>query len=340
MRIDYAPWGETLSELTAAATAAEAAGAGVLWLPELHRSATVVAAAVAPTVRTAGVGTAVALAFARSPMVTALAALDLDELAGGRFVLGLGTGARRLIEEWHGAEWERPVARLRDTVTAIRAFVAGAHLGAPIAHEGAVRRMRVSGYQRPYPPVRREIPIYLAAVGPQLVRLAGEIADGWLSHELCSPTYLTEVVLPRLDAGLAKAGRDRSRLEVVASLCCSITDDAIVARRRAAGTVGFYASVAGYREFFEAHGLGAEQDRVIAARKAGGGANRLADSVPDAMIEPLVAAGTPEQVAARIGEYEGTADVVKLSPAVYGLPPQDIRACQARLIDLIRELSR
>src|SRR5690606_19120882 len=116
VRITYGPWGETLEELAAAARAAEEAGAEVVWVPELHRSATVSAAAPAGAAATARVGTAIALAFARSPMVTALEALDLDELSGGRFVLGLGSGVKRLNEDWHNARWGKPVGHLRETV--------------------------------------------------------------------------------------------------------------------------------------------------------------------------------------------------------------------------------
>ncbi|MBF6331153.1 LLM class flavin-dependent oxidoreductase [Nocardia transvalensis] len=340
MRVDYAPWGQTLAELAEAARAAESAGAATIWVPELHRSATISAAAVAPALTRAGVGTAVALGFARSPLVTALEALDLDELAGGRFVLGIGTGTRRLMRDWHDADWEQPVARMRDTVAAIRTFVAGAHRGEPMDNRGSVRRLRMRGYRRPYRPVRQAIPIHLAAVGPRLTRLAGEIADGWLSHELCSPKYLNDVVLPRLAEGLGASGRSRPQLRVVASVCCSVDDDATAAWRRARGTVGFYASVAGYRDLFEAHGLADEQAEVVRERRAGADADALAHAVPESMVRPLVAAGTVDEVVERIGAYAGKADAVKLSPAVYGVAPQEVRTIQGRLFEVIREVAR
>ena len=97
--ITYGPWGETLEELVDASRRAEAAGADVIWVPELHRSATVGAAALAAGTSTVGVGTAIALAFTRSPMVTALEALDVDEMSGGRFILGIGSGVQRLNED-------------------------------------------------------------------------------------------------------------------------------------------------------------------------------------------------------------------------------------------------
>ena len=228
MRITYGPWGETLAELADAARAAEDAGAEVVWLPELHRSATVAAAAAVAATRTVGVGTAVALAFTRSPMVTALEALDLDDLSGGRFVLGLGTGVQRLNEDWHHVDWGRPALHLRETVRNIRAFWAGCTTGAPIELDGERAPMRIRGYQRPYPVLRTDIPVYLAAMGPVLTRLAGEIGDGWISHELTSPAFLADRVLPELAAGLERGGRPRDEVDVV-------TSPVLLGRRRPGG---------------------------------------------------------------------------------------------------------
>ncbi|MFI9559621.1 LLM class flavin-dependent oxidoreductase [Nonomuraea endophytica] len=401
MRITYGPWGETLAELTGAARAAEEAGAEVVWLPELHRSATVTAAAVAPVLSRAGVGTAVALAFTRSPLTLALEALDLDELTGGRFVLGLGVGARRLNERWHHVAADRPVTRLRETVEIIRAVVAGT----PPVVEGETRRADLRGFRRPHRPVRAAIPIYLAAVGPQLTRLAGRIADGWISHELCSPAYVREHVLPNLSQTTAPdhdkspvperdpgGGPERSEepgvrvraganldgspgvradlgvgscaglgglsgvragpgvgpcagpgvgtgVDVVVSGCCAIDADPAEARRQAKGVLGFYASVATYCDFFAFHGLADEQEAVIEAFRSGTPADGLAAAVPDRMVERLALAGTPAQVAAGIDAYRGLATTIKLTPPVYGRPPEAVRASQARIIALIKELT-
>src|SRR5690606_4358622 len=126
--------------------------------------------------------------------------------------------------------------------------------------------MSIRGYQRPYPVAREKIPVYLAAMGPAMTRLAAEIGDGWISHELCSPEYLAKAVRPQLDAGVARvAGKTPAELDVVVSACASVDADRKAARRRAAGLVGFYASVRTYADFFAFHDLSAEQDGVIAA---------------------------------------------------------------------------
>ncbi|WP_433382805.1 LLM class flavin-dependent oxidoreductase [Actinoplanes sp. CA-142083] len=335
MRLDVQPWGESLAELLSAARDAEAAGAGVAWAPELHRSAPVVAAALATATSRVGVGTGIALAFARSAMLTALSAADLDELSGGRFRLGLGTGVGRLNRDWHGVAFDQPVARLRDTVAIVRAVLAG---GDPLVHSG-VRSISVHGWRRPYPPVRPNIPIYLAAVGPRLVRLAGEVADGWLSHEICPPAALRTRIWPALAVGLDRSGRERRAFDVVAAACCSVSADAFEARRRAANVVGFYASVRSYADMFAAGGFGAVTAAASAALRSGRPADALGDLVPDDMIDAYAIAGTPSFCASRISDFSGLADAVKLSPPSYGLAADEVRDAQKSLLELVGSMS-
>lgn len=335
-RITYGPWGESLEELVAASRAAEEAGAEVLWLPELHRSATVPAALIAAATSHVKVGTAIALAFARSPMITALEALDIDEASGGRFLLGLGPGVRKLNEDWHNVQWGKPVAHIRETVAAIRHFVANAGTGHPMILEGTHEPMRIRGYERPFAQARQDIPVYLAGMGPAMTRLAGRIGTGWISHELCSPDWLRERALPALEEGLQRGERHREDLDVVVSASCSIDADGALARRRAAGVAGFYASVRTYADFFEFHGLGEDQKRVIEAFRSGTGAEHLSDAVSTPMIDTLTLAGTASEVGARIEGYTGLADSVKITPPTH-LEPEETRRAQDRIIEFIRE---
>ncbi|GGN24406.1 alkanesulfonate monooxygenase SsuD/methylene tetrahydromethanopterin reductase-like flavin-dependent oxidoreductase (luciferase family) [Actinoplanes campanulatus] len=338
MRLDVQPWGETMAGLVSAARAAEAAGAGVVWAPELHRSAFVTASALAAgTGREAGghsrigIGTGIALAFARSAMLTALAAADLDELSEGRFRLGLGTGVARLNQDWHGVSFDRPLPRLRDTVAIVRAVLAG---GDPIVHKG-LRSIRVRGWRRPYPPVRPHLPIYLAGVGPAMVALAGEVADGWIAHELCPPTELRERIRPALQSGLARRTAPSAGFDVVAAACCSVDPDPAVARRRAANVVGFYASVRSYADMFGAAGFADVCAAASEALRSGRPADCLGDLIPDAMVDAFTIAGTPAHCAVRILEYDGLADAIKLSPPSYGLPADEVRHAQNRLLELV-----
>lgn len=339
LRITYGPWGETLEELRQAAQDAERAGAEVVWFPEMHRSATITAACAAEATTTAGIGTAIALAFVRSPMITALEALDIDELADGRLRLGLGSGVQRLNEDWHNARWGKPVAHLRETVAIIRHVVANAGRGEPMIVDGEWEHLRVRGYRRPFGQARRQIPVYLAGVGPAMTRLAGEIGEGFISHELCSPSYLERRLLPRLAEGRAVAGRTSDSLDVVVSACCAIDDDPAQARRWASGLVAFYASVRTYADFFGFHGFGRDQQHVIERFRDGVSSDDLGDAVPDEMVDALTLSGTPDHVRTRLRAYEGLATAVKLTPPTHGLTAAETRQAQARILEMISELA-
>ncbi len=129
--------------------------------------------------------------------------------------------------------------------------------------EGEYEPMRIRGYERPFPVLNPDIPVYLAAMGPLMTRLAGEIGDGWISHELCSPDYLAERVLPDLERR-ASTGQGRSDATTSTSSCRRAARSprtSRVARRRVAGLVGFYATVRTYADFFDFHDLADDQQR-------------------------------------------------------------------------------
>jgi len=337
LRVTFGPWGRTLAELAEAAASAERAGAQVVWAPELHRSATVSVAAMARATRQVTVGTAIMLAFTRSPMTLALEAMDLDELSGGRFILGLGTGVQRLNELWHNARWGKPVPHLREVVRDVRAFWSAAARGRDIDLAGSYEPIRIKGYRRPFHQQREAIPIYLASMGPLMTRLAGEVGDGWISHELISPDFLSDQIMPGLREGITASERLDTDFDVVVSAVCSIDRDRAVARRRAAGTVGFYASVRTYSEFFAFHGLASEQERIIAEFRANGDAEALADVVPPRMIDELTISGTPEDLVAGLQRYEGLATSIKLTPPTHGIDEAATRECQEWIITAIAE---
>ena len=202
--------------------------------------------------------------------------------------------------------------------------------------------MRIRGYERPFAVQRTDIPVYLAAMGPLMTRLAGRDR-----RRLDQPRALL-AALPR-GAGPARPrrrhrggrGATRADLDVVVSACCSVSADPAVARRGSAGLVGFYATVRTYADFFDFHGLADDQQAVIEAFRAGDGADYLADSGrPTEMVDALTMTGTRDDVIARIAAYDGLADSVKLSPPTHGLPAAEIaRGARTRSSTLIAELT-
>jgi probable F420-dependent oxidoreductase len=304
--------GQTPDEIVDFAVAAEAAGFARLWAPELTRSATVPLALAAASTHRIELATGIALAFTRSPFTLALEMLDLDELSSGRLSIGLGAGVKRLNERWHGVTYDPPVRRMRETVAALRELVRTMPTDDATRSEGRLVDIDVVGYRRPFEAPRSEIPVWLAAVMPGMAGLCGEIADGFLDHPVTTLDWLDERLRGAIAAGAERAGRDMPQI-AAALICAASADDPDGARRAAACTVGFYATVRTYEELFQRHGFA---ERLAPIRKAflTRDPDRLADAVGDEMTAMFAAAGTPEEVRARAKIYEGRADRLWVTP--------------------------
>ncbi|MGI9667743.1 MAG: LLM class flavin-dependent oxidoreductase [Acidimicrobiia bacterium] len=337
MEIDLACWGRDLNSYVANAVAAERAGIRRVWSAELHRSPFVPLAAVATATETIEIGTGIALAYVRSPMAIATAALDLDELSDGRFTLGLGSGVKTLIERHHDAEFSEPVTRLSDTIAIVRALMGEMHTGDRIGYEGRTRSLDLRGYRRPHPPVRGPVPVAVAGVGPRMIGLAGAEADAWIGHELMSPEYLRSVVLPGLHRGKESAGRD-SDPAVIVSASTSIHSDRATAYRRAAATVAFYASVKTYEPFFAFHGFEKEAGSIRDLFRAGEHA-AMVDVVPNEMVDAVAIAGTPSDLAEKLAPYRDLADTVKLGPTTYLLTNDEVQQSVDAIITSVAALT-
>lgn len=192
--------GETLEEFIEAGINAEEKGFSTLWTSELHRTPFVPLTALATNTSRIKLGSGVALAFLRSPLTLALTALDLNEISNGRFILGLGSGVKNLNEFWHDVRFGSPVKHISDVITICRKVMKESHLN-PIKYEGAEKSISLVGFDRPFTPKETDIPIYMGSVGPLMTKKCGEIAQGWISHELCSPQYLKSNIIPKLEEG-------------------------------------------------------------------------------------------------------------------------------------------
>ena len=169
----------TVAEVVEAGRLAEEAGLAEVWTTEFtDRSATVPLAALAVTTERIGLGTAIAYAFGRTPLVIAAEARDLDQLSGGRLILGLGTGTRRMQRDWHGLDGEHPAPRMEELIPLLRRILR-LHEG-PIDHEGRFYRLAVKPTAPVPPPLRTDLPIYLAGVGARMVEAAGAV--GWTTE--------------------------------------------------------------------------------------------------------------------------------------------------------------
>lgn len=299
-----------LDELGALAKACEDAGFESLWVPETARTAYIQAAVVGAATSRARIGTAIALAFPRSPVITAMEARDLAELTGGRFILGLGTQVKRVNELRYATAFEHPQPKIQEVIEVCRAVWASFG-GEPIDHRGRFYTVTMP----PFPgagPVG-EIPIHVAAVNERMVRMAGEVCDGWLGHPFTSVDFLVEQQLPVLRDAAEKAGRKPSDVEVVQSVITSIADSREEALPAAKLQIAFYGTTRTYRAVFEQHGWGEVVDPLREAFKAGD-LQRMQDLITDEMADTYAVAGTAAEVVEGVRRFEPHADTIVLNP--------------------------
>jgi alkanesulfonate monooxygenase SsuD/methylene tetrahydromethanopterin reductase-like flavin-dependent oxidoreductase (luciferase family) len=259
-------------------------------------------------------------------------ALDIDEISGGRFRLGLGAGVKRLNETWHAVEYGKPAPHLRETIEATRLIVENASAGEPIRFEGEYQDIDIKGWVRPHKAVRERVPIYAAAMREGMCRMAGDVADGLIGHPMCPPRWIDEVMAPSFERGLARSGRQRAELDFVPTVCCVIDDNEARALDAARRTVAFYATVRTYRPLWELHGFA---DAAAAAGDAfrKGDLAAVPEAIPDEMVEAYTAAGPLDKVRERVAEIAERGDGIWLTPTTYFIPPEQIGEYQRRIVE-------
>ena len=307
-------------QIAAAAAVAENRGFDTTWSPEFYtRSAVVTLAQMATTTSRVRIGSSIAYGVGRSPLTIATEARSLDEVSNGRLVLGLGTGTRRMMRDWHGVDPEGPASRMEELVPLLRRLWRLHE--APVRHDGRFYHVDVTATAEVDPPVRADIPVYTAGVNSRMVEVAGRVADGFLGHPLFAPSYLTEVVRPAIERGAAKGERDPGRVAVCGVVICSVAENEEQARREVAGQLAFYSAPKAYGAVLEREGFGDAASAIrdaFAARDFGA----MIKAVPDAMIDALAVAGTPTQVAEQLRRYDGVLDHVIVYPPSFQLSAQ------------------
>jgi probable F420-dependent oxidoreductase len=263
-------------------------------------------------------GTSVALAFPRSPMLTAVAAWDLQRVTHGRHILGLGSQVRRHIERRFSAPFTPPVARLREYARAVR-HAWGAFQGQhDLAFQGDYYHLDyLPAAMNPGSLAEGPPPLYLAALGPMMFQAAGAVADGALIHPIHTPEYLRTVAEPAIARGLAQAGRRREQFALAATVLCIVDEDPAEAAREAVRRqFAFYASTPAYRPVLELHGWQALGDQLRALVRRGD-PEAMAAVVPDDILDAFcVSAPTWDEAVDRARRrYRGLVDRVMFQSA-------------------------
>jgi probable F420-dependent oxidoreductase len=262
-------------------------------------------------------GTAIAIAFARTPMTLASVAHGLQAVTGGRFVLGLGSQVQPPIEKRFSMPWSKPAARMRELVVAIKAIFDAWEGKARLDHRGEFYRhtIMIPAFD-PGPNPFGPPPIFTGGFGPLMTAVAGEVADGFFAHPFNSRKSLLENTMPALEKGLAKSGRGRDDLEIIcATLTVTADNDEDFERVKLAARkqLAFYGSTPAYLPTLACHGWEAIHEELNHLSKKGRW-DEMTDLIDDTVLETIAVVAPRSEMAARLSErLAGIADGVSLT---------------------------
>ena len=267
-------------------------------------------------------GTGVLPIFSRTPASCAQTAATIDEISGGRMVLGLGVSHRVTVENWFDSTIEKPVTQMREYAGICRAILDGEP---PPEGEFFNSRFQFMGY-----PPRPELPIYIAALSPKMLQLAGEIAEGVMLW-LCNPDYIRETVIPEVSKGREKAGRSLDGFDIVAAVPTAVTDDPEAARNAFRKDLIPYASLPFYRKMLDRSGFGDDLAAFDEGMAAGDVPAALA-GLSDELLGSLAGIGAADEARAKVTEY---AEAGATSPCIGGIPGAGFDAALKAVAELI-----
>ena len=256
--------------------------------------------------------TAIAVGFARNPMVLAHTAWDLQALSQGRFLLGLGSQIQAHITKRFSMPWSRPAARMEEMIAAIRAIWEAWQTGERLNFRGDFyRHTLMTPMFSPGPIDVTPPPILISAVGPLMTRVAGRAADGLVCHAFQTAEYLRDVMMPNVNAGLAEAGRDRSdfQISMPVFVVSGFHEEEVAAQAaRTRQQIAFYGSTPAYRGVLEHHGWGDAQTELNRLSKRGQWVE-MGNVIDDDMLGAFAVVAEPHDVPGRIAErFGGTLD--------------------------------
>jgi len=300
-----------LNDVAAAAREREQAGYSGLWTAETAHDPFLPLVLAAEHTSEVDLGTSIAVAFARNPMLLANIGWDLQSHSKGRFVLGLGSQIKPHITKRFSMEWSHPAPRMRDMILAVRAIWDTWLNGSPLDFRGEFyRHTLMLPFFTPSTDDLGEfgVPrIFLAGVGEMMTEVAGEVCDGFFCHPFTTERYLREVTLPALERGRAKAGKTMEGFEIAGpSFLVSGDDDAAI-ERAAVGIrqqIAFYGSTPAYRQVLDLHGWGALHDELNALSKQGKWVD-MGELIDDDMLSTFAVVGEPERIAPELGKRYG-----------------------------------
>ncbi len=291
-------WGDVnRSELIEVSRLAEELGFHSIWVPEMWgREAFSLLAFIAIHTKRINLGTGIVSVFSRTPAAIAQAIATLDEISEGRMILGLGTSGPVVIEDWHGIRFEKPLRRTREYIEIIRMILNGDRVN----YIGEIFKLK--NFRLQFTPPRKNIPIYIASIGPKNIHLTGELADGWIPFLI--PRGYIQDAKKELTAGARAAGRDVGRIKVCPYIPACVSRDVDLSKRAIQEHIAYYVGGMGtfYHSVISRYGFREEADRILEAWKKGSKAQAI-QSVSDTMIDSVAIFGTAQEGRRRLEEF-------------------------------------
>ena len=252
--------------------------------------------------------TSIALAFARSPMDVAYLGWDLQAMAGGRFVLGLGSQVRGHIVRRFGMNWTAPAPRMREYIQALRHIWNAWQTGDQVLFHGDLYDFNLMPpFFNPGPVENPDVKVFISAVNPYMLRVAGEVSDGVLLHGFCTPRYTREVIIPNLKIGADRAGRSLDEIEINAGgfIITGETEEEVESKKAGVKSqISFYASTRSYESVMSTHGWEDTAARLYRMSVD----NRwpeMGGQITDDMLETFAVVGTYDQIVAKLKKAHG-----------------------------------
>ena len=256
-------------------------------------------------------GTSIAIAFARNPMICANIGWDLQAHSKGRFILGLGTQIKPHIVKRFSQEWSRPAARMREFALAVRAIWDCFEGNSPLDFRGEFyQHTLMTPVFNPGPNPYGPPPLFIAGVGPKMVEAVGEVADGLFIHPFHSADFLAQDTLPALTRGLATGKRKRENFQISCGTIVAVgsnDEEIATARQKARGQLSFYGSTPAYRGVLDLHGYGDLQPELNRMSKQGKWLEMIT-LIDDDLFDILAVSGTPAQAGEKIAKRNSFAD--------------------------------
>ena len=314
-------------ELIELVRAADAVGYDSFWMPEAwERDAFTLLAELAAKTERIHLGTGIVNVFSRSPALLAMSAATLDELSGGRFRLGLGTSGKRVIEDFHGLKFDKPLTRLREAIQIIRLLLAGERAD----FDGQC--FQLSRFKLGFKPLRADLPIYVAALAPKSLRQLGELANGWLPVHW--PREQLGEGIAHIRAGAEAANRNSSHIEIAPMLNVVVSHDPARARDRARLAIAYYVGGMGdfYHDSLARRGFAVEADSVRAAWQAGR-RKEATRAVTDEMVDRIAICGSLDLCRAGLDELPASGATLP----IIALPAEGDTAEKIRILESLIE---